>query len=532
MTIVLYKAFTKRLNSTKQPPTPTDQNSFTISDAMLKGPCTLLRPVIEVRTSLVSGLGAYTQFVYCYIPEFSRYYFINSWEFMGARIAFTCEVDVLATYKSAITGSTQYVLRSASASDGRIVDTRYPVSARQPFTNGLSITNPLLPGANSNGCVVCGIVSKSGSITGCVQYWVFTVEGFMELSLELFNFTTQWGAGGQDIADGIKKAITDPFQYFTSCFWLPYSVTDFTSRGLASQTATVYVGYDTITLTNNYAYFFQGYVEVAFTNLIPLTLAKHPQASSRGVYLNSSPYSKYYFSFFPFCGQVELDSSQFTDISDLYCVYTVDLRTGKGILNLCTSYEGTSYANWKPGNIVFATEAQVGVDIPLAAIHTALPQSLAPLITGTVASAVSESGGIVQTGKKILSTGVNWFGSLIGASDTQKQDAYNTIGAQPYNMGDVSKIGSLAMKSECQMLGGQGTMAFNYRQPLRLWGVFYYVTDEALTWNGRPLCQQVQLSTLAGYVCCDKPSIPGPAYALTPEVAEIENYLASGCFLE
>ena len=99
-------------------------------------------------------------------------------------------------------------------------------------------------------------------------------------------------------------------------------------------------------------------------------------------------------------------------------------------------------------------------------------------------------------------------------------------------MGDVSKIGSLAMKSECQMLGGQGTMAFNYRQPLRLWGVFYYVTDEALTWNGRPLCQQVTLSTLAGYVCCDKPSIPGPANALAPEIAEIENYLASGCFLE
>lgn len=531
MTITLFLAFNKRLNSTKQPPTPTTLNSFTITDAQLKGPCTVLRPAIEVRTTQVSGLGTYTQFTYVYIQEFNRYYFINSWEFLGARIAFTCEVDVLGTYKSAITASTQYVLRATSASDGRIVDTKYPISARQPATNGVSISNPLLP--SSNGCVVVGIVSKSGSITGCVQYWVMEISAFVELCMTLFNFTTQWGAGGQDIADGIKKAITDPFQYFTSCFWLPYSATDFTNRSLATQTQTLYVGYDTITLTgSNYAYFFTGSPEVAFTNLVTLTLAKHPQASSRGVYLNSSPYSKYYFSFFPFCGQVELDASQFTDQASLYCIYTVDLRTGKGVLNLCTDYTGSSYTDWTPGKIVFATEAQVGVDIPIAAIHTALPQSLAPIVTGAAAAAVSESGGLVQTGKKLLSTGVNWFSKIVGASEEQKQAAYDTIGAQPYSMGDVSKIGSLAMKSECQMLGSQGTMSFNYRQPLRLWGVFYYVTDEGLTWNGRPLCQQVTLSTLSGYICCDKPSLPGPSRALAPEVAEIENFLAAGCFIE
>lgn len=216
----------------------------------------------------------------------------------------------------------------------------------------------------------------------------------------------------------------------------------------------------------------------------------------------------------------------------MYAVYTVDLRTGKGILNLCTSVSGTDYSTWTPGEVVFAAEAQVGVDIPIAAIHTALPQSLAPIITGAAASAVSESGGFVQTGKKLLATGVNWFGSMVKASQEEKQAAYNTIGAQPYNMGDVSKIGSLAMKSECQMLGGQGAMSFNYRQKLRLWGVFYYVTDEALTWNGRPLCQQVTLSTLSGYVCCDRPSLPAPSRALSPEVAEIENFLASGCFIE
>ena len=532
MTIILFKAFTKRLNSTKLPPTPTASNSFTITNAQLKGPCTILRPAIELRTTVPSGLGAYTQYTYCYISEFNRYYFINSWEFLGARIAFTAEVDVLASYKSAITGSTQYVLRSASASDGRIVDTHYPISARQPYIAGSHIANPLLPGAGSPyGCVVCGIVSKTGSLTGCVQYWAFETSAFLELCLALFNFTTQWGAGGQDIADGIKKAITDPFQYFTSCFWLPYSTADFTNRSLASQTQTVYVGYDTITLSN-YAYYFTGSVEISFTNLVTISLTKHPQASSRGIYLNSAPYSKYYFSFFPFCGMVELDNTKFTDLSELYALYTVDLRTGKGILNLCTSVSGTSYTDWTPGEVVYASEAQVGVDIPIAAIHTALPQSLAPVVTGAVASAASESGGFIQMGKKLLSTGVNWFGSLVGASQEQKQAAYETVGAQPYSMGDVSKIGSLAMKSECQMMGSQGVMSFNYRQKLRLWGVFYYVTDEGLTWNGRPLCQQVTLSTLAGYVCCDKPSLPAPNNALAPEVAEIENFLASGCFIK
>ena len=59
---------------------------------------------------------------------------------------------------------------------------------------------------------------------------------------KLFNLTTQWADGGTDLADGLKKAITDPMQYLVSCMWYPYSVNDFVDRGLVSAVTGITVG--------------------------------------------------------------------------------------------------------------------------------------------------------------------------------------------------------------------------------------------------------------------------------------------------
>lgn len=532
VTVILF-SLTKKYNSTAQAPTPTPSNSATLS-CKLKEPCSIMKPVLIFRLGDQTSYENIAKYNYCYIQEFRRYYFITNWTYANAHIVASCEVDVLGTYKTAIQASTQYVLRSTSSYDGDIIDTKYPITADQPYIYGTQITNPLLPAAGSDGCFVVGIVSKSGSLTGCVQYYAMGADCFAELCYYMFNLPTQWGAGGQDIADGIKKAITDPFQYVCSCIWLPYTVADFSTRGLATATYGVDVGYDTIALQSYPAYAFSGGVEIAFTNVVQLAIAKHPQ-ESRGNYLNNSPYSRHYFSFYPFCGLVELDASKLVGKTYIYAVYTVDLRTGKGILNVCTDYNGNTYADWTPSACLFATEAQVGVDIPIAAIHTALPTSLAQFATSAAVTAASQSGGgFVETGKKLLATAATAVGNAIHASEEAISGVSEVLGVQPYTIGDVASIGegALAMKSTVEMMGAQGTMSFNYRQPLRFWGVFYYVAPQDITHHGSPLCQMTTLSSLTGFVCCDKPAMPTPAGALAPEVMEIENFLASGCFLE
>lgn len=536
---VYFLNFTKKLNSTGQPPITAQTPKFSCA---LKSPTNVLKPVIEISGYNLSQVGNFTLFNYAYIPDFRRYYWVHNWHFVNAKLVVDLEVDVLSTYKADIEHSYQYVLRSASLYDGNIADTKYPAKAELPSINvGYFDYNPLLPPPNGDGVVVCGIVNKSGSVTGCVSYYVMGIYAFSELCTQLFNLPTQWGQGGQDIADGIKKAITDPFQYFVSSIWLPYSVTDFTSRNLATQTNAVFVGYDTITLSN-YAYVFTDKMEIAFTNALTMPIPKHPQATVRGNYMNYSPYTRYYFSFYPFTAFCEVDGSAIGGADYLYYCYTIDLRTGKAVGSLCKDLVGSSYADWQPSQIVRSFEAQAGVNIPIAAIHTALPTSLGQFVTNAAVSAsAADTGGFGQFLKRIWATSSSVVANVINASDEEKNAAYDAIGAQPFNMGDVSKIaqGAFAMKSTAEIIGSQGTMSFNYRMPVAFWAETVDAVDEAIALNGRPLCQYRQLvdpteqiAPLTGFVCCDNPKIIAPSGAYPPEVAEIENYLTTGVFLE
>lgn len=523
--------YAKRNNSTA---TPSDSLAVSV-DCVLKAPTNVMTPTLELTGLTWLESRTYIRYNYAYIGDFLRYYVIKNWHFVNAKLVADLEVDVLASYKTNIRASSQYVLRSASSWDDYITDTKYPVKAQAPtIAAGYFAPNPLLPPQNADGVVVVGIVNKTGSITGCITYYALGIYAFSELCSKLFNLSTQWGDGGADIADGIKKAITDPFQYFVSAVWLPYVPVDFTNRGLAVQTNAVFCGYDTIVLSN-YAYQFVDSIQIAFTNLITFNVPSHPQ-TSRGNYMNTVPYSRYFLSFYPFTALCELDSSAFIGQGNLYAVYTVDLRTGKAICSICKDYVGSSFADWQPSQIIRAFEAQVGVSIPIAAIHTALPQSIADgkmMAIGAGATAVSNSGGFKQTLKKLWATSSQAIGSLFGADQETMQSAYDIIGAEPFNAGDVSKIveGTFAAKQTVELSGSQGTMSFNYRTPIAFWAEFVNAVDDNVALNGRPLCQTVALSTLSGFVCCDNPHIIA-AGAYPSEIAEIENMLASGIFLE
>lgn len=77
---------------------------------VLKEDTSLLRPVLEVVTS--SNLSGYN---YLYIPEFSRYYFIDDIVSLNdGRWEISAHVDVLETYKTAILTNSAVIRRQAS----------------------------------------------------------------------------------------------------------------------------------------------------------------------------------------------------------------------------------------------------------------------------------------------------------------------------------------------------------------------------------------------------------------------------------
>ena len=527
--------FTKRSNSTAQP----NMTGRTPFSCKLKAPCSIMQPVLQFNFSDAWKASLYYM-NYAYLPDFGRYYFITNWTYNGALAECSLKVDTLASFKTAITGSSQYILRGYSDWDGFIKDTKYPVKAAAPaIVAAYYQQNPLQPpvigGVRLNGCFVVGIISDEPSVTGCVSYYAMSDTQLAEFMTGLFTLSTQWGGGGQDLADGLKKAITDPMQYVISCTWLPYTVTDFVNQNLVTQTATVPVGYDSVTVST-YAYQFIGSVNISFTNLIDISMPVHPLSNSRGNYMNFEPFTRYYLSFYPFCNLLELDGTRFN--GHCYLVYTVDLRTGKAVLSICSDYSGTSAATWLPSVTVRSIEAQVGVPIPLASIRTELPSTITEYTQNLVAAGVnSEFGGFKQAAEKTVNSASNWvmkgIAKLFGSEDLENMVTEAESTTNTWSSDDLSEIASsaLAMKSTAESVGSQGTMALFNRMPIAMWAECYTPADADYALHGRPLCKTKTLSTMSGFVMCDHPAVAVPnAYVV--ETDEINTYLTTGCFIE
>ena len=215
-------------------------------------------------------------------------------------------------------------------------------------------------------------------------------------------------------------------------------------------------------------------------------------------------------------------------------VYTVDLRTGKGILSICTEHAGTDWQTWQPVAPFRVIEAQVGVSIPTASIHTVLPASLGQMARNAAVATASEFSGFKEFGLSVYSTIAKGVGQLLGMNEDELSQMYDEIGAEPIQKGDLSNIATnaAAMTSTSELIGSQGTIAFYNRMPLQFWCMFYQTTEDANATYGRPLCRTMQLTNLTGFTQCGNPHFTAPVGAYKSEVTLVENYLATGVILD
>lgn len=120
MTITFY-TFAKRVNSTAQPSAAGADYAVTIKDGS-----SAINPTISLKWT---GSGSPVAYNYAYCSDWGRYYWVNNWTYYDRQWTAELNVDVLATYKSQIGASSQYVVRSASNYDTAIVDGLYPTKA-------------------------------------------------------------------------------------------------------------------------------------------------------------------------------------------------------------------------------------------------------------------------------------------------------------------------------------------------------------------------------------------------------------------
>lgn len=459
--------FAKRTNSTKR---PSGGQEFGID---LKAPCNIIDPEIKIASQ-----SDPTGYNYCYLPTFSRYYWVKNWTYSGGLWVASLTVDTLASYREQIGNSTEYVTRSSAQYDGTISDGLYPASAKvqsvtTAFQGGFAETI-------SGGFFVIGFIAKNANSVGAVTYVVMTSGNAKKLSAKLLTDVSYLSIDNTEISDSLTKVLFNPYQYIVSCNYFPFDIAKITAH--LPLVSSVDVGWWSIDVPC----WILGEDNNKLTKSVSVSIPKHPQAGSRGGYCNASPYTDYTIFLQPF-GVIPLDASKLWGAVTLSIQYMVDLFTGDSILRIFTD----------SNQLVHETTAKLGVPIQLSNITFDIPSG----------------GGLLQTGIAAA------FGGLQAA----------------FSGGSISDVGNgilnaaQATNADVASKGATGsTIAFD-SVPYMV-ARFKILTDDNNTDHGRPLCKRVQISTIPGYIMVDDPDIALTATA--EEIDSVKSYMKNGFFYE
>lgn len=456
MVIDVYSGFSKKPNSTKQPASP--RASIT---CRLKEPCSVLNPIF-----LLTGYNLSDN----YVKWGSRYYYINDIVIIGNELAeYHCSTDVLATYKTQIGSSSQYILRSSAASNGRIVDNYYPTLAKNTH-EVKSITSPFVDDV-SEGCYVIGIQGKgSGGNGGAVTYYKATATAMKALVNYLLSSPSSYQV--TDISEELLECIFNPMQFIVSCMWYPFNVPTMNGDCTVGWWQADISGIDMVST-----------LEWGTNFSIPIP--KHPKAATRGQYLNMPPFSRYKLQAAQW-GIIPLDNFNLLDASNLEGDWKVDLITGSGQLHIKLrdkiAHEG-----------IFTT--QIGVPVQLG-------QNM--FNQGALMSGINNT---LSFGKSALT---GQAGSMLTSGLGAMLDAASLSQAVP------------------STLGSNGTLS--YSNIFAIMADFIDVADEDNAQMGRPLCEVRTISTIPGYILCEKADLD--VAASPSEKDQIVSYMDGGFYYE
>ena len=467
LSVTLYE-FKKRENSTKRPDSSATQRTH---NAVLKTPTSLLRPEISFDFGLKGNPSFYN---YAYISGLgNRYYFIRDWTVSEGHIwTAHMEVDVLASWKASIGASTQYVTRSSFSSDGSIVDGLYPAKGDVTLRAESTSIWPTVT-AISGGSYVVGIVNNSADAIGAVAYYVFSEAKFRAFMAYLMG-DISWTGQIDDISVDLLKVLFNPMQYITSVMWYP------DNAPAGEKVTSIPFGWWNLPVSA---------AKLKTSGVLPsaanITIPKHPQAATRGKYLNAAPFSQYTFDSRVW-GIIPIDTTSIINEEALSMSYTVDYTTG--IADMYLKAGLSDYA-------IAVRRGQYGVPVQIA-----------------------------QIGQNYLNMALT---SVNGASNVAK-NLFNPVGAITAGANMIGDMINASMP-EFATSGSNGTVA-NFTSAPTLYAKFLPVVSDDNDDRGRPYCKKVQLSTLPGYQVIADPDL---AIAGTSEEnREIKNYLAGGYFYE
>lgn len=488
-------SFTKRENSTKQP-TPTQLAGAASFSCTLLENTSLMTPTFKL-SSATNPIS----YNYVYVSDFgSRYYFITDITSDNNFWYVSCKCDTLASFKSEITAGSHYVLRSASSYDEYISDPVYPTKIKETgqfATGSVDGTTATDPFSYSNGhsyvwCITGDVIDSSlnnQQIGSNVYYWMNDAECYTFINY-LLDVQQYSGIQTTEYSEAMQKALMNPMQYVNSVILLPFDK----NSSLVTNND-VKFGYYTITVTGaSIKRLTQG--TMMKTQVLEITLPKHPQASTRGKFMNGAPYTSYELYLGAF-GSIPIDPASLIDETTLQVTCQTECCTGMTRILI----RGKS-----SNSMIYTGCAQVGVPVTVS--------ELTRDMLGEVQNNLNQEFATAGAMANILTGGLGAAGGTF--------NSIQSIGAMAFD--------AVRYKYPTASGGGSNGSFLSLHSTAYLNAKFYEVVNQNTTEIGRPLYQTKTLSTLSGFCMCSgaDAAITGTA----DEVAEINNYLNTGFFIE
>lgn len=470
----------KRINSTKLP---------TLEDLLISGEVVLKQATSVDKPIFIMACGAddMPKARICNYVEFQgNFFWITSIvQLNNTHIEISCEVDVLATFKTEILQTKAYVLYSDSAGRTDLIDNRNVRTINWKYRK-----------------TVCEKVSMFTKGDSC--YIVEVINGYPSTKLSTSTFylmaSSQMEAlmyslyGSNDFFDNIVKSIQNPSNLMVKAIWYPFGIGEF-QGAFTGQEESVKVG--------SYEAGANGY---RIQNIDFSSTAELIHIDLSGLLQDNYAYDESNCTLkctLPFYGMIELPVSTTLKAGtrEFFIRITLDILSGTLMYEILGSAGEAGYRTR-----VYKTS--FGCTVPLG-YQSYNPLQFIGAVTGAVGgvAAATMAPEAVAGGMIASAAGFGASNVISSVSSLQKDNGViGTIGSR-VDMGWANDITVEVLTAELS----ESVTA----------------KKEVL---GLPCCSTVELSTLTGYCQCSNASVS--AIAMPEEITKINNYLNGGVYIE
>ena len=527
-------------------------------------PYDILSPTIIINNEAMTypeGHIPYTinEYNYVYIDTLDRYYWIKDWVRNNGLWYGYCAEDVLASFRSDILNTTQYVLRSSTTYDNSIIDYNYTYKLSDYIVNSVGMDR--VEGGTGSWISLSDFRPEQHeermlvlNVNPCGTNWYIDYE-HKGNSDYCPNIVVCKASDYSRLMSAVKNSDAENVivsNYINNAYWIPMPFTEQSQKDRIIENLVFGSYLDAkadnfdVTKGSNYRKTWNNFAPTSAWAVQPnhnidcIWEGTIPDISNI-TYENSADYKTVMLRFHPF-GEFPLDSNLLAGTTKIRVRVSLNVATGMAEL---------SYRQQAPniGSYIVLSNTNVAVPIQLSTIinnHTAWQRQhianwvqLGVSATGAAGRAVAMQGKLASSMSGAFGSGGSAAQTALGTSGNFQQvtgEGIATIGADVGGITNaiVNLVAEKPVQFANQVSGAYGSTLMDYNPII----ITYRnkIVDRMDNRFGRPLCKPMKLGDLGGGVCVCQNAVFGGSgignRALLSERQAIEQALNGGIYID